>query len=124
MRVIRFIAVALLVLVAAAVSPCVLPHFCHLKSSIIEVPLTLILIVLLPLIAFRQKLRLGFWLILFAMPVISFVVTDIYQGWLHSRAFPDWLLDSSAIRAKQKAAESRKRADEKYAEQINTEPNK
>ena len=100
--VMRIVPVSLTILLILVSSPIAVPHFCKLRSSVIEIPITIILIVVLARLVAINKSNGFRWLITAISPFVALLVTSVYQGYLHSNSFPETWLDKSAIEWKAK----------------------
>ena len=92
----RFVRCAIAAVLGLLLSPASITHNCGLRSSILEIPIIIISVLVLPLFVLRQKDGRKSWLLLLLTPIVSLAITLGYFSLLHSSLFPDTLLDQSA----------------------------
>lgn len=80
-------------LLCLAGSPVLVTHGCGLSSWPIEWLVAVGLAVVAFLVVHRMKRPRQKILVVVLAPMVSFGITFAYGEWLHSEAFPDWLLD-------------------------------
>jgi hypothetical protein len=96
LKTMRFIHCAIALVLGLLLSPATLTHNCGLSSSILEIPIIIISVLVLPFFVLRQKDRRRSWLLVLLMPVVALAITLGYFSFLHSSFFPDSLLHQSA----------------------------
>lgn len=100
-------------------SPLFTNHFCRLNSTIANWVLAIGLALLLfGLTMFSKRINIALVFVVLAAPV-SFFVTDLYLEWLHSKYFPDFLMDRDSLDWKiemEKVAERNKKMLQKMQE--------
>ncbi len=71
-------------------------HMCYRSSAILEIGLPILAVAGFVFWTDRAKTAMEAWLRVFASIFLSFVIQMSYQFWLHSDAFPQWLLSQRA----------------------------
>lgn len=92
----RFIRCAIAVVLGLMLSPAAITHGCGLRSSILEIPIIIVSVSVLPLFVLRQQGGRRSWQLVLLSPIVALAFTLGYFSFLHSSFFPDRLLDQSA----------------------------
>ena len=92
----RFVRCAVAVVLGFTFSPGLITHNCDLRSRLLEFPIIIISVSVLPFFVLRQEDGRRSWLLVLSTPILALAITLGYFSFLHSSFFPVRLLDQSA----------------------------
>ncbi|WP_462160172.1 hypothetical protein [Pseudoalteromonas sp. GB56] len=101
------VAVIFALLLSLFFSPLVVAHLCHLKATVVESILTILVSLIVVYFVSKAASKRNCLLSFITCTIFSFSIYSGYSTWLHSEAFPVALLDAESVKKQNELQEIR-----------------